>query len=90
MEWVDTWKKQEVAVSVVDRIEGEKTVILLEERREELIIETAKINLLAREDDWFLISLKEDEAVLLKALPTVTSEQKNRSKELVEQVREKE
>jgi hypothetical protein len=90
METLNLWEQEQLTVGVVDRVEGEKAVILVEERNEEFIVHTEKMSMLAQENEWYLLSLKEKEAVLLKALPKLTREQRQKSNQLTEKLRNKE
>lgn len=71
-------------IGVVDRVEEGQTVILFEDAGEEIILEK---NEQLKENKWFLFYWRENEPLILKALPEMESERKMKTKQLLEKVR---
>lgn len=87
MEWVTSWKNEEIVIGVVDRIEGETVVILVEEQHQEFHIEKERIPVSAHKDGWFLLLIQDKELIILKKLPSFEVKQKKKSNELLERLR---
>lgn len=79
----------ELAVGMVDRIEGEKAVILLEKMQEELLAEKQLLGVPARKGSWLLIDLRNRQPRVVKELPQLERVHKQKSKELLEKLRRK-
>lgn len=88
-EWMDIWKQGGWEVGVVDRVEGETSIILLEGRQEEIYVKKERHRKAAREDNWLLLHVGDSQVTILGNLPQLESEQRKQNKELLESLRKR-
>lgn len=86
---ISEWLEEHMAIGVVDRIEGEKAVILLEERQEEITVTKEKLATSVQKDNWLLVFMTEADPIVFITLDELENNQKNKSTKLLEYLRQK-
>lgn len=76
-------------IGVVDRIEGGKAVVLLEQKGDELVISTERFDHIITEDSWLLLTVRNNEPIILIELAGLADRQRKKSNTLIGELREK-
>ena len=76
-------------VGVVDRMEGDKAIILLEKTDEELVIDKLRHCTAIHENSWLLLVRLNNTPVILTQLAGLADRQQKKSHTLIEELREK-
>ena len=75
-------------IGVVDRIEGEKAVVLLEQKGEELMISNERFSHMFAKGSWLLLALRNNDPIMVIELAGLADRQRKKSHTLIGELRE--